>query len=124
MELPQSMRDNLVEELDDYLEAVSKPEAETVTAYLIELLETYADDIGFDDIVGTLEEEGALDDSLSTTIEEEMESNDEFEFTGEEIASLLERLCNIEWADDDDEDAVPDDVDEDEDEDEEAEEED
>lgn len=100
MELPQSMRDNLVEELDDYLDAVSKPEAESVTAYLIEMLETFADDMGIDDIVGTLEEEGALDDSLTTTLEEEMESNDEFEYTGEEIASLLERLCNIEWIED------------------------
>jgi hypothetical protein len=28
-----------------------------------------------------------------------MSSNDEFEYTGEEIISLLERLCGVEWID-------------------------
>jgi len=42
-----------------------------------------------------------------------MASNDEFEFTGEEIASLLERMCNIEWTDDDDFDDDDDDDDDD-----------
>lgn len=103
MELPQSVRENLVEELDDYLEAVADPEPEAVVRYVIELLETAADELGIDEIVLTLEEEGALDDSLATSLEEEMESNAEFEYTGEEIASLLERLCDIEWGDDDSE---------------------
>jgi vacuolar-type H+-ATPase subunit E/Vma4 len=104
VELPQSVRENLVEELDEYLEAVSTPEAEAVVRYLIELLETAADELGIDDIVLTLEEDAALDDSLALTLEDEMESNAEFTYTGEEIASLLERICDIEWGDDDDDD--------------------
>lgn len=99
MELPQSVRDNMVEELDDYLEAIATPEAEAITSFVVELLETAADELGLDDIIGTLEDEGALDDSLVTLLEEEMESNDEFEYTGEEIASLLEKMCDIEWSD-------------------------
>jgi hypothetical protein len=109
VELPQSMRDTLVEELDSYLEAVGTPDAEQVTSYVIELLETSADEHDLDELVLTLEEEAELDDSLATVLEEEMESNDEFEYTGEEIASLLERLCNIEWSDDDDDDDDDDD---------------
>ena len=35
--------------------------------------------------------------TLAETLEEEMGSNDEFEFTGEEIVSLIERMCGIEW---------------------------
>jgi len=112
VELPQSERENLVEELDEYLEAVSSPEAEAVVRYVIELLETVADEIGIDDIVLTLEDEGALDDSLASALEAEMESNAEFEYTGEEIVSLLERLCSIEWGDED-EDEDDDDEDDD-----------
>ncbi len=114
MELPQSMRDTLVEELDSYLEAVGTPDAEQVTNYVIELLETSADENDLDDLVLTLEEEAQLDDSLATVIEEEMESNDEFEYTGEEIASMIERMCNIEWnADKEEEDDDDDEFDDD-----------
>ena len=51
-----------------------------------------------------MEEEAELDDSLATLLEDEMASNDEFEFTGEEISSLLERMCEIEWEDADEDD--------------------
>jgi hypothetical protein len=49
-----------------------------------------------------------------------MSSNDDFEYTEEEVVALLERLSDIEW--DEDEDDVEDDVDEDDDEEEEEEE--
>ena len=98
MQLPNTMRDKMVEDLDEYLEAVSaSPDTEAIASYVIELLETYAEDAGIDDVVATLEEESTLDGTLVETIEEEMSSNDEFEYTGEEITSLLERLCDIEW---------------------------
>lgn len=120
MQLPNSMRDKMVDDLDEYLEAVSaSPDTEAIAAYVIELLETYAEDAGIDDIVALLEEETALDSGLSETIEEEMSSNDEFEYTGEEIISLVERLCEIEWVDGEDDD---DDEDEDEEEEQESEE--
>ena len=117
MQLPFSMRDSLVEDLDEYLEAISAtPDTEAVVAYVIELLETYGDDEGFDEIVSTLEEESSLDGTLSEGLEEEMSSNDEFEFTGEEIVSLLERLCDIEWEQEDEEAEEEEDEEEDEDE--------
>lgn len=98
MQLPFSMRDSLVEDLDEYLEAISStPDIESVVRYVIELLETFGEDEGIDEIVGTMEEEGQVDGTLAETLEEEMSSNDEFELTGEEIVSLVERLCDIEW---------------------------
>lgn len=100
MELPEKMRDALVEVLDLYLDAFSSdPDPEQVAHYLVEQIELAADERNIDDLVADMEEEGALDGSLVTTLEEEMTSNDEFEFTGEEIVSLLERLCEIEWSD-------------------------
>lgn len=100
MQLPNTLRDLLVNELDKYLEAFgSDPDAETVASYVIEVIEGWADEQGFDEIISDLEESGALDDGFAETLENEMASNDEFEFTGEEISSLLERMCEIEWED-------------------------
>ena len=113
MQLPYSMRESLVDDIDEFLGAFSSdPEPEQVATYLIEHLETFADDEGIDDIVPTLEEEGELEGSLQEALESEMGSNDEFEFTGEEIVSLFERLCGVEWADADDDDEDADDDDE------------
>ena len=78
----------------------------------IPAVEMSADENDLEELVLTLEEEAQLDDSLATVIEEEMESNDEFEYTGEEIASMLERMCNIEWNDDKSDDSDDDDDDE------------
>ena len=98
MQLPNSMRDQMVDDLDEYLDAVSaSPDTEAIASYVIELLETYAENNGIDDVLASLEEAAALDGTLSETLEEEMSSNDEFEYTGEEMVSLLERLCEIEW---------------------------
>lgn len=121
MQLPYTLRDNLVEELDDYLDALgSDPDAEAAAAYVIELLEAFADEEGYDDLLVELEAAGELDEPLAESLEQEMSSNDEFEFTGEELVVLLEKLCAIEWDDED----LDDDDDFDEEEEEEEEEED
>jgi hypothetical protein len=101
MQLPFDVRESLVEGLDDFLEAFeTSPDPEAITAFVIEQLETFADDAGIEDIITTLEEEGEVDTSLREVLEAELESNDELEATGEEIVSLLERTFGIEWDDD------------------------
>ena len=65
----------------------------------IEQLEMYGDDEEIDDIIGDLEESGYVDGTLLDTLINEFESNDEFVFTGEEVMSLLERVCELQWAD-------------------------
>jgi hypothetical protein len=120
VELPSTIRDELIDELDEWLEAVGEPDVEQVVAYLLEQLEVHGDEHGVDDIVAKLEEEGGLESSLTETLEEEMGSNDEFEFTGEEVVSLLERLTGIEW-DEEDEDEDEDGEDDEDDEDDEEE---
>jgi len=103
VQLPTSLRDLLVEGLDGYLENFSRsPDAEAVANYVVEELEVWADDDGFDDVVAALEESGSLDTDFIEALEGEMSSNDEFEYTGEEIVSLMERLCDVVWIPDDD----------------------
>jgi hypothetical protein len=110
------MRDAAVEQLDEYLESQSgSPDGESVAAYVIELLGTIAEELKVDDadeIVLKLETSGELEASLQELLEEEFERDDELEFTGEEIVSLIEKVCDVEWTTKDDED---DDEDEDED---------
>ncbi len=98
MQLPNSMREALVDEVDEYLEAFSsEPDSEQVAAFVVELLESFAEDEAIDDVIQKLEESGELEGALTETLESEMSSNDEFEYTGEEVISLLERLTGIEW---------------------------
>ncbi len=79
MQLPHSMRESLVDEIDEFLQAFSSdPEPEQVANFIVEQLESYADSEGIDDILQTLEEEGELETSLMETLESEMGSNDEF----------------------------------------------
>lgn len=105
MLLPESIRDRLVEDLDEYLNNLpDDPDVEMVATFMIEQLEVYADDKGIDDIIVGLEESGGLDSTLQETLEAEMSSNDDFEFTGEECVALLESACEIEWEEDDDDD--------------------
>lgn len=104
MELPSSLRETLVDELDEYIEALADhPSAEHIAAYLAEQLEVWGEDAGMDDILADIEDEAALDGSFTEILEDEMDSNEEFEWTGEEVVSLFERVCEIEWEDDVDE---------------------
>jgi hypothetical protein len=109
MQLPHEMRDTLVEQLDEYFDAQSgAPDGETVAAYVIELIGTVAEEMKIDDgveIILKLESSGEMEASLLELLEEEFESNDEFEYTGEEIVSLMEKVCEVEWTtkDEDDE---------------------
>ena len=114
MQLPNALRDLLVQELDQYLEAFgTEPDAEAVAAYVVEVIEGWADEEGWDEIISELEESGALEDTFAESLENEMASNDEFEFTGEEISSLVERMCEIEWEDDEEADDLSEELDDD-----------
>ncbi|MES2643765.1 MAG: hypothetical protein V4850_30035 [Myxococcota bacterium] len=119
MQLPHEMRDTLVEQLDEYFDAQSgAPDGETVAAYVIELIGTVAEEMKIDDgveIILKLESSGEMEASLLELLEEEFESNDEFEYTGEEIVSLMEKVCEVEWTtkDEDDEKEEEDDDDDD-----------
>lgn len=118
MQLPHEMRDTLVEQLDEYFDAQSgSPDGETVASYVIELIGTVAEELKVEDgdeLILKLESSGEMEASLLELLEEEFESNDEFEYTGEEIVSLLEKVCDVEWTTkDEDEEEDDDDDDED-----------
>lgn len=117
MQLPHEMRDTLVEQLDEYFDAqTGSPDGEVIAAYVIELIGTVAEELKVDDgdeIILKLESSGEMEASLLELLEEEFESNEEFEYTGEEIVSLIEKVCEVEWTTKDDADDEDDDDDDD-----------
>lgn len=121
MELPESVRESLINDLEEFLSNLpDDPDAEMVAAFILEQLEVYAEEHGIEDIVVQLEESGSLDGALRDELEAEMSSNEDFEFTEEECVELLETMCDIEWIEDEDDDALPEDEDEEEEEEEEV----
>lgn len=119
MQLPHEMRDTLVEQLDEYLEAqTGNPEPEAVAVHVIELILSVADELKLeetDELILKLESSGELDASLVELLEEAFESDEDFEYTGDEIAGLLEKVCDIEWTTKDEDDDVEEDDDDDDD---------
>jgi len=102
VDIKSSIREMLVAELDEFLEAYTeRADAEAIASYVIEQLQTYGDDQQINDIIGDMEESGYVDGTLLDSLINEFESNDEFVFTGEEVVSLLERLCELQWVDED-----------------------
>ena len=118
MQLPHEMRDTLVEQLDEYLEAqTGSPEPEAVSVHVIELLVSVAEEMKLpdsDELILKLESSGEMDASLIELLEEAFESDEEFEYNGEEIVGLLEKICELEWTVKD-EDAVEEEDDDDDD---------
>lgn len=114
MELPQSIRESMVDQLEEFLSNLGdEPDAEMVANFIIEQLEVWADEKGIDDIVVALEESGDLASPLREELENEMASNDDFEFTEEECVELLETMCDIEWVEDEEDEDDEDDDDDD-----------
>lgn len=119
IQLPHEMRNTVLEQLDEYLEAQhSQPDAESVAAYVVEVLGTVAEELKLgdaDELVTRLEASGELEASLQEVLEEELEGDDELEYSGEELLRVVEKVCDIEWTTKDEEEEEDEDEDEDED---------
>ncbi len=108
IDLPQEFQVLLVEQLDEYLEgAAGSTDAATVVRDLLVLLQTIADQcevvVPSEGLVVYMESEAELDDGLFDLLLEELEEEDLEDVTGEDVLSLLEKIVEIEWVDEDQE---------------------
>jgi len=106
--LPQDFRDLLAEQLDLYLESDAHGDDHaTVVQDLLAKLQAVASECeleqGSGDIVFWLENEADLEDGLFDLLLEEIEDEDLEDFSGEDLVTLLEKLLEIQWADEDEE---------------------
>ena len=103
MNLPATLRESLVEQLDNIIGAYdSTADSETISGFLVEFVEAFGDEEGYDDIIDSLENSGNLDGGLPTVLETAFDGTD-MDMTAEEAISIFEKLCGIEWEHDIDE---------------------
>ncbi len=114
VELPQEMRELLVERLDDFIsELTDTSDTESIAQSIVHAIEAAAELVEYEkseEVISRLEASGELEGSLGEVLEEHLSAEDEFDFTGEELVALIEKICEIEWADmeDDDDDDIDD----------------
>ena len=99
MQLPVSLREDLLEEIDQFLQA-SSPGSEALTQCVLDLMEAFGEDRSIDDIVSSLEDSGGLESPLQESLENEFVTNENFHDNGEDAISIFEQLCAIDWVDD------------------------
>lgn len=113
VELPQEMRELLVERLDDFIsELTDTSDTESIAQSIVHSIEAIADEVEYEkaeEVIARLEASGELEGSLTEVLEEHLSAEDDFDFTGEDLVSMIEKICEIEWADLEDE--ADDDVD-------------
>jgi hypothetical protein len=106
LELPAGMRELLIEQLDEYCENMDDTsDTDAIAEAVVELVESVAQEVsGVDaeEIISKLETSGELDASLVEVLEEHFAKSASLEFSGEDIVTMLEKICEIEWSDPDD----------------------
>ncbi len=102
IELPKSMRQMIIDQMDENFGLVGKDgAAEDFAQAVIDAIEASADELDDetgDEIVSHLEASGELEDSLEDTMAAGFEDDPEFDYIGEAVMRLIERMCNIKWS--------------------------
>ena len=105
IDLPQEMRALLVEQLDEILEAAAGSlDPESLAQEIVDHIQAAGDECeveAAEDIVAALETSGDLDASLSELLTEQLEQEDLDDLTGEDLVTMVEKVCEIEWSDED-----------------------
>ena len=103
LELPKTMRDLLVDQLDEYCENLdSSSDTESIAESVIEHIEGVSQEVGGvngEEVLGQLEASGELEASMVEFLEDAFASDAAFIYSGEEIVALLEKSCEIDWLD-------------------------
>lgn len=104
IELPKAMRQMIIELIDENFSQIGDDGApEDYAQAVIDAIEAAADELDEetgDEIVSHLEAAGELEESLVDTMAEGFRDDDEFDYIGESVMRLIERMCNIEWSED------------------------
>ncbi len=107
LELPGSMRALLVEHLEEYCENLDDTsDTDAIAEAIVEVIEATGQEatgVDAEEIVSQLEASGELDATLIEVLDDVFSRNPDFDYTAEEIVGLLEKLCEIEWLNEEEE---------------------
>lgn len=106
MKLPEQVRDTIILSLDEYLETINdQPDAAELAEQTVQAISSGAEESGLEDyeeVVLQIEEEMEMEESLVETLEYEFQKADDLELSGEDLISLIDRVCGLSWEDEDD----------------------
>ena len=106
MKLPEQVRDTIIVSLDEYLETINdQPDAAELAEQTVSAISQGAEDADVDDyeaVLLAIEEEQEMEESLVETLEYEFSKADDLELSGEDLIGLIDRVCGLEWDDEDD----------------------
>lgn len=106
MKLPEQVRDTIILSLDEYLETINdQPDATELAEQTVQAIQNGAEEAGFEDfeeVILQIEDEMELEESLAETLEYEFQKADDLELSGEDLIGLIDRVCGLEWEDEDD----------------------
>jgi len=106
MKLPEQVRDTIILSLDEYLETINdQPDAAELAEQTVSAISQGAEDADVDDyeeVLLAIEEEQEMEESLVETLEYEFSKADDLELSGEDLIGLIDRVCGLEWDDEDD----------------------
>jgi hypothetical protein len=109
IELPQKMREALIEQIESYIESSGGGDPEALAEYSVQAIQSAAELTQVadgTDIISQLEASGELEGGLDEVLQEAVENAGDVELTAEEVIGIVERLCEIEWVTPDDEEEV------------------
>jgi len=106
MKLPAQVRDTIILSLDEYLETINdQPEPDQLAEQTVAAIAQGAEEADIEDyeeVILAIEEEQEMEESLVETLEYEFSKADDLELSGEDLIALIDRVCGLEWDDEDD----------------------
>ena len=106
MKLPAQVRDTIIFSSDEYLETINdQPEPDQLAEQTVAAIAQGAEEADIEDyeeVILAIEEEQEMEESLVETLEYEFSKADDLELSGEDLIALIDRVCGLEWDDEDD----------------------
>ena len=102
IELPGSLRDVIIERIDEEIETTGADEPEAWFACFLAGLDVAAEELDEElgeNLITRLEESGELEQSLADELEEQFEGLEDS--SGEELVRIMDSTCEIAWINED-----------------------
>src|SRR4029078_10313706 len=100
IELPQKMRDGLVEQIESYIESNGGGDPEALAEYGVTAIQSAAEEhqvADGTDIISQLEASGELEGGLDEVLQEAVENAGDVEPTAEEVMSIVDNISTQRW---------------------------
>ena len=109
IELPGSLREFLVERVDEEMDATGASDPASWTHCVLHGIDALGEELDEElgeNLVPRLEQSAELEDSLSNCMTQSLEGTDDPDLNGDDLVNTLDKLCEIAWIDEDGDDEI------------------